>query len=74
MTSGDDLQDFVQWMEQSLRPGTTAVTHNGMKNREHIESVELYRVFPAEHNGQMVESAWTWIDSGAVMRRRPAVS
>ena len=46
----------------------------GVKNREHFESVELYRVFPTEHNGQVVESAWTWIDSGAVMRRRPAVS
>ncbi len=39
------------------------MTHNGTKNREHIESVELYRVFPAEHNGLTVESAWTWIDS-----------
>ena len=45
------------------------LTHNGTKNREHIESVELYRVFPAEHNGQLVECAWTWIDSGAVMQR-----
>ena len=45
----------------------TAVPVNGTKNREHIESVELYWVFPAEHNGQTVECAWTWIDSGAVM-------
>ena len=49
------------------------MTHNGTQSREHIESVELYRVFPADHNGQMVESAWVWIDSGAVMRGRPAV-
>ena len=27
------------------------VTHNGTKNREHIESVQLYRVFPADQNG-----------------------
>ena len=46
------------------------MTHNETKSREHIESVELYRVFPAEHNGQVVECAWTWIDSGAVMRRQ----
>ena len=39
----------------------------GVKSREYIESVELYRVFPAEYNGQMVECAWTWLDSGAVM-------
>lgn len=48
-----------------------AVTLNyaGVKSREYIERVELYRVFPASYNGQIVECAWTWLDSGAVMRR-----
>lgn len=58
----------------ALAGDAVMMTHNGTKGPEHIESVELYRVFPAEHNGQAVESTWTWIDSGAVMWRRPAVS
>ena len=45
------------------------LTHDGTQSREHIERVELYRVFPTKHNGQIVESAWTWIDSGVTLRR-----
>jgi len=37
---------------------------NGHKTREHIESVELYRVFPTEANGQVVTSAWHWLNPG----------
>ena len=50
------------------------MTHNGTKSRAHIESVELYRVFPATDNGSVVECAWTWMDSGVVMQGRPTVS
>lgn len=28
-----------------------------------IGQIELYRVFPAEQNGEIVESAQTWIDA-----------
>ena len=31
-----------------------------------IAQVELYRVFPAEHNGETVESAQAWIDAGVL--------
>ena len=59
----------------TTRAGDAVIlTHNGTQSREHIESVELYRVFPAEQNGQVVECAWTWLDSGVVMRRLPGVS
>ena len=52
----------------TARAGDAVILNiGGVKNREHIESVELYRVFPTEHNGQTVECAWTWLDSGAVM-------
>jgi hypothetical protein len=34
------------------------LSHNGQKTREHIESVELYRVFPTSANGEVVKSAW----------------
>ena len=58
----------------TARAGDAVILNvGGVKSREHIESVELYRVFPAEHNGQLVESAWTWIDSGAVMLGQPEV-
>lgn len=35
---------------------------DGKKTREHIESVELYRVFPASANGMEVTSAWHWLN------------
>lgn len=54
----------------TARAGDAVNLNNaGVKSREHIERVELYRVFPASCNGQIVECAWTWLDSGAVMRR-----
>ena len=37
------------------------LTHNGEKSRQYIESVELYRVFPASFNGTMVASAHDWL-------------
>jgi len=52
----------------TARAGDAVILNiGGVKSREYIESVELYRVFPAEYNGQMVECAWTWLDSGALM-------
>lgn len=45
------------------------LNNDGVKSREYIERVELYRVFPASYNGQIVECAWTWLDSGAVIRQ-----
>jgi hypothetical protein len=38
------------------------LSHSGQKTREHIESVELYRVFPASANGLVVTSAWHWLN------------
>jgi hypothetical protein len=38
------------------------LSRNGQKTREHIESVELYRVFPASANGLVVTSAWHWLN------------
>ena len=61
------------WM--TARAGDAVImNHNGTQSREHIESVELYRVFPTEYNGQVVESARAWIESGVTMRARPSVS
>lgn len=39
-----------------------AVILNG--NRETVESVELFRVFPASENGREVRSAWHWLRPG----------
>ena len=51
------------WM--TARSGDAVIlTSDGTKNREHVEAVELYRVFPAAHNGQVVESARAWIEQG----------
>jgi len=37
----------------TARAGDAVIlTSGGVKSREHIEAVELYRVFPATHNGQ----------------------
>ena len=59
----------------TARAGDAVILNvGGVKSREHIESVELYRVFPASSNGHVVECVWTWIDCGAVMRRQSAVS
>jgi hypothetical protein len=38
------------------------LSQDGTKKREHVESVELYRVFPAEENGRVVKSAWHWLN------------
>jgi hypothetical protein len=38
------------------------LSNGGMKTWEHIESVELYRVFPANENGRVVTSAWHWLN------------
>lgn len=53
------------WM--TARAGDAVMmTSNGEKSREHIESVELYRVFPTDHNGRVVESARAWIENAAM--------
>ncbi len=33
-------------------------------NREFVDSIELYRVFPACENGREVRSAWHWLMPG----------
>lgn len=33
-------------------------------NREFVDSIELYRVFPASENGREVRSAWHWLNPG----------
>jgi len=37
---------------------------NGEKTRQAVESVELYRAFPASDNGRQVRSAWHWLNPG----------
>ena len=37
------------------------LTTNGKTSRQYIESVELYRVFPATDNGKIVKSAYDWL-------------
>ena len=32
--------------------------------KKFITQIELYRVFPAEHNSDIVKSAQAWIDAG----------
>ena len=44
------------------------LTHNGEKSRQYIESVELYRVFPASDNGKIVVSAHDWLGPAEVSR------
>ena len=54
----------------TARAGDAVMLNNGgVKSREHIERVELYRVFPASWNDHIVECAWTWLNSGAVIQR-----
>lgn len=33
-------------------------------NREFVDTIELYRVFPANENGRVVRSAWHWMNPG----------
>ena len=40
------------------------LSHNDDKTRQAVESVELYRVFPASENGRQVRSAWHWLNPG----------
>jgi hypothetical protein len=44
------------------------LTTNGKKSRQYIESVELYRVFPASDNGKIVVSAHDWLGPAEVSR------
>ena len=37
------------------------LTTKGKTSRQYIESVELYRVFPATDNGKIVKSAHDWL-------------
>ena len=54
----------------TARAGDAVTLNNaGVKSREYIERFELYRVFPASNNGQIVECVWTWLDNGSMMRR-----
>jgi hypothetical protein len=47
----------------TARAGDTVwPSQDGKKTREHMESVELYRVFPANENGRVVTSAWHWLN------------
>ncbi len=43
-------------------------TFNGKTSRQYIESVELYRVFPASANGTVVASAHDWLGPAEVSR------
>lgn len=38
------------------------LTRQGEQIRTAVESVELYRVFPASENGRLVESARDWLN------------
>jgi len=59
---------------QLMNPRRTSLTvqagdsvilnHNGVQTRQAVESVELYRVFPACGNGLCVRSAWHWLNPG----------
>jgi hypothetical protein len=50
---------------QTIQAGDAVMLNmNGSKTREHVESVELYRVFPAIENGRVVRSAWHWLNPG----------
>ena len=44
------------------------LTTNGKTSRQYIESVELYRVFPASDNGKIVASAHDWLGPAEVSR------
>jgi len=41
---------------------------DGKTSRQYIESVELYRVFPAGFNGTVVPSAHDWLGRGEIQR------
>ena len=43
-------------------------TFNGKTSRQYIESVELYRVFPASATGTVVASAHDWLGPAEVSR------
>lgn len=53
------------WMT-ARRGDAVILKHNGSQGREHIDAIELYRVFPTFFNGREVESARTWIDAAGV--------
>ncbi len=48
------------------------LTHNGEQTRQAVESIELYRVFPASGNGLRVRSAWHWMNLGRELAALPS--
>ena len=48
------------WLHATAGDGVL-LTRDGNTDRQYIESVELYRVSPADDNGKIVASAHSWL-------------
>ena len=48
------------WLHATAGDGVL-LTRDGNTDRQYIESVELYRVSPADNNGKIVPSAHAWL-------------
>ena len=47
---------------ESPLAGAVLLTQDGKTERQFVDSVEPYRVFPAEENDRVVQSVKDWLD------------
>jgi hypothetical protein len=64
--SAELLNRRKNWMTASRDDIVMLTVDQQNWQKRFIAQVELYRVFPAEHNGETVESAQAWIDAGVL--------
>lgn len=58
------LDSRKNWMTATRDDIVMLTTDQQDWQKKFIARIELYRVFPAEHNSEIVESAQVWIDAG----------
>jgi hypothetical protein len=60
------LDSRKSWMTATRDDIVMLTTDQQSWQKKLIARIELYRVFPAERNSEIVESAQAWIDAGEV--------
>ena len=58
------LNSRKNWMTAGRDDIVMLTTDQESWQKKYITQIELYRVSPAEHNGETVETAQAWIDMG----------
>lgn len=58
------LDSRKTWMTATRDDIVMLTADQHIWQKKFITQIELYRVFPAERNGEVVESAWQWLNLG----------